>query len=357
MKKTTLFILAFVFIFSSCQQSSENPVDDVLSDSRSQLLDNVTNNIIIPVHENLQSELENLENKVQDFAISPTSYTFQALRTAWVDAYMSWQSVEMFSMGKAEEIDYIKSMNTYPCNSTQINNNLSSQSYNLDDANYPSWTAQGFPALDYMLYGLDSDSNMIMSYYTGIDGAKYFDYLNNIVSQMISNTNLIIQHWYDNKDDFIGSSGNTQVSSLNVLTNDFIFYYEKGLRANKIGIPCGIWNGFNSYPIGVEAFYRGDLSKALCLESLDACNDFFSFYLDILTELGNSNLSTDILNSLAEAKSAVNNLGNNFRVQLVENKDDMLTAYDKLQTVVPLLKVSMLYALDITVDYQDSDGD
>ena len=35
----------------------------------------------------------------------------------------------------------------------------------------------------------------------------------------------------------------------------------------------------------------------------------------------------------------------------------MLDAYDALQAVVPLLKVQMLSALTITVDYEDSDGD
>jgi hypothetical protein len=35
----------------------------------------------------------------------------------------------------------------------------------------------------------------------------------------------------------------------------------------------------------------------------------------------------------------------------------MLDTYDELQDVVVLLKVNMLYSLNITVDYADSDGD
>ena len=45
--------------------------------------------------------------------------------------------------------------------------------YNLSESNFPSWTVQGFPALDYMLYGLASDSNLILDYYLGSDGSKY----------------------------------------------------------------------------------------------------------------------------------------------------------------------------------------
>ena len=44
---------------------------------------------------------------------------------------------------------------------------------------------------------------------------------------MISNTDQIINYWQTDRDDFISSTGNTATSSLNKLTNDFIYYYEK----------------------------------------------------------------------------------------------------------------------------------
>ncbi|MAX05665.1 MAG: peptidase M75 superfamily protein [Flavobacteriales bacterium] len=368
MKKTTLFTLSVIVILSACQNSTNNPDIDPILGSRSELLENVTNNIIIPAHENLKDELIHLNAKTQDFKNNPNALSLSQLRNAYVQTYISWQSVEMFAVGKAEEIDYAKSMNTYPCNTTQINNNLESQLYDLNQANWPSWSAQGFPTLDYMLYGIDVDSNQILNYYTAVDGIKYLNYLNAVVSQMQYNTNLVIEYWQTNKENFIGSDGNTAVSSLNVLTNDFIYYYEKGLRANKIGIPCGRWNGFETYEIGVEAYYRADISKLLTLASLDACKNFFIgkginsgirgfSYEDILAENGDANLSADIINALNQADMVISSLDNNFRLQLLQNDNSMLDAYDALQAVVPLLKVQMLSSLTITVDYEDSDGD
>ena len=185
---------------------------------------------------------------------------------------------------------------------------------------------------------------------------------------MQTNTNLIIEDWQTNKISFISSDMNTAVSSLNILTNDFIYYFEKGLRANKIGIPCGIWNGFQTYEIGVEAYYRKDISKYLTLKSLNACKDFLmgkginssaigASYMSLLEEQGAPDLSTDILNGLNVAEIAINNLDNNFRLQLNEDNNSMLNTYDALQNVVVLLKVDLLFFLDITVDYTDSDGD
>ena len=93
---------------------------------------------------------------------------------------------------------------------------------------------QGFPAIDYMLYGIESDSNLVINKYQSIDGYKYTNYLSSLINQMISNTDQIINYWQTDRDDFISSTGNTATSSLNKLTNDFIYYYEKELFYNCI---------------------------------------------------------------------------------------------------------------------------
>ena len=80
-------------------------------------------------------------------------------------------------------------------------------------------------------------------------------------------------------------------------------------------------------------------------------------YNDFLSANGDESLSADIINGLSEAEIAINNLDNNFQIQLMQDNLPMLEAYDELQDVVVLLKVNMLYSLNITVDYADSDGD
>ena len=80
-------------------------------------------------------------------------------------------------------------------------------------------------------------------------------------------------------------------------------------------------------------------------------------YINFLSANGDESLSADIINGLSEAEIAINNLDNNFRLQLMQDNLPMLDTYDELQDVVVLLKVNMLYSLNITVDYFDSDGD
>ena len=370
MKNKILFILCITVVISACQKTTNNSSTDTFADDRSSLLENVTNNIIIPAHENLKTNIDDLKLKAENFTNSPTSNNLSSLRNAWMHAYMSWQYVEMFAAGKAGEIDFPKSMNTYPCSGDRINSRIAGQPYDLNQGGPNSHEAQGFPALDYMLYGLDLDSNMVLDFYIGTDGDKYLAYLNAVINQMSNNTNLVLDDWKATKDNFISLNGNNATAGLNILTNDFIYYYEKGLRSYKIGIPCGKIGPTTRPPYekGVEAYYRKDISKQLALTALNACKDFFMgksvnsptvgfSYNDFLVEHGESALSADIINALDEANIAINALEENFRLQIAQDNVVMRDAYDEVHDVVSLLKVKMLAVLNFEPDYSDTDGD
>ena len=365
--KYIYLLLISCIIFSCSTDTNEN--DSIDNYNRTAILENLTNNIIIPSYEKLLSEIIQLNTSSTDFKATQNNSNLTALRKAWKEAYISWQYVEMFNLGKAEEINFNKTMNTYPCNTTIINQNISSSQYDLSSSDYSSWSSQGLPAVDFMLYGLDNDSNNILNIYSGNDGEKYLNYLEDIISQMLDNTNKVTEYWKNNKDLIISSNGNTATSSLNLLTNDFIYFYEKGIRANKIGIPCGRWDNWDTYPIGVEAYYRKDLSKRLTLSAINSSKQFFSgiglntgidgqSFDDYLNDInGNNDLSNNIINKLTAAENKITTLDNNFTLQMSIDNTKMVEAYDALQKVVVYLKTDMLISLSITVDYADADGD
>lgn len=365
--KYIYLLLISCIIFSCSTDTNEN--DSIDNYNRTAILENLTNNIIIPSYEKLLSEIIQLNTSSTDFKATQNNSNLTALRKAWKEAYISWQYVEMFNLGKAEEINFNKTMNTYPCNTTIINQNISSSQYDLSSSDYSSWSSQGLPAVDFMLYGLDNDSNNILNIYSGNDGEKYLNYLEDIISQMLDNTNKVTEYWKNNKDLIISSNGNTATSSLNLLTNDFIYFYEKGIRANKIGIPCGRWDNWDTYPIGVEAYYRKDLSKRLTLSAINSSKQFFSgiglntgidgqSFDDYLNDInGNNDLSNNIINKLTAAENKITTLDNNFTLQMSTDNTKMVEAYDALQKVVVYLKTDMLISLSITVDYADADGD
>lgn len=367
-KISTLVIILSLIYGCGGEGEIQNNYNDGFD--RFELLTNLTDNIIIPAYANFQLEILELENAKENFISNINQTSLDLLREKWLDAYLAWQHVEMFDINKAEEIDYRRKMNAYPCNVTRINLNISSQEYDFNNSNY--YSSQGFPALDYMLNGIQQD---ILEAYTGLNGTQNLDYLSNLINQIVVNTEDIINEWNADRDIFISSTSNTATSSLNKITNDFIFYYEKGFRANKFGIPAGVFSG-SPLPGNIEAYYHniltGNTSQILSLEALQAVKKFFSgisfdnsyqglglsdylLHLDALNN--NENLGDVISTTFEQAETSISDLDDDLMNQINTNNYDMLVTYDKIQAGVVLLKVDMLGFLSIDVDYLDADGD
>ena len=274
----------------------------------------------------------------------------------------------MFNILKAEEVYFIQKMNTYPASVSKIENNISTGDYDLE-TNNNNWVAQGFPTLDYLLFGLKANNTSTLLFYQNIENIAYLNYLQAVVSQMVHITEIVSQDWIVSRDVFVSSSENSATSSLNMLTNDFIYYFEKGLRTNKFGIPAGVFSAKNARVGNVEAYYNSTKSKELSLEALKAVKGFFKgetynstgtgaslkSYVDYMTET--NILSLAIITKFDESEQLINNLNDNFADQIITNNSLMINVFDKLQEGVILLKTDLLSVLSISVDYIDADGD
>ncbi|WP_420574148.1 imelysin family protein [Kordia sp.] len=369
MKKIFSIVLLALFIVA-CSSSDDSPAPgggNGTTFDRAAMLENIADNIVIPSYQNLNTDLGALVTAKDNFNTTPNQANLDALRTAWLTAYKAWQHVESFNIGLAEQTLYYFQMNTYPVNTTDVENNVASGSYDLGHPNNND--AVGFPALDYMLYGLaGTDAEIVNKYTTATDAAKYKTYLSDLVDQMQMLTQSVLNDWTSSyRDTFVASTSNTATSAANKFVNDFIFYYEKGLRANKIGIPAGNFSS-TSLPDRVEGFYNEEASKELALEALTAVQNIFNgtqfggsatgeSFKTYLTSLERTELATLINNQFNTARGKIQALNSNFITQINTDNTKMTEAYDALQAAVVLLKVDMLQAFNISVDYVDADGD
>ncbi len=332
--------------------------------------------IIIPAQKKFKEDLESLNNSIENFVSSVNEDNFKIIKDNWLIAYKSWQYIEMFDIGKAEEINFSPRMNIYPVNTERTDLNISNR---VDDISNPNnFSSQGFPALDYLLHGIASSESDILDIYLAVDNSfeinNHLKYLKLVSNQMLELTNIVINDWENSyRDTFVSSTENTATSSINMMTNDFIYYYEKRFRANKIGIPAGVFSG-GTLPDRVEAFFKKSVSKTLAIDAIDAITNFFngvSFdnntsesglsvkdYVEFLeTKKNDSPLGDLITDQFELSKTGLGELNDDFTLQLDENKLKMLEVYDKIQAAVVLMKVDMLQALNINVDYVDADGD
>ena len=362
-----ILALSFIFIcfFISCSgdgDSESSQSSATVWEQKSQMLENWADNFILPNYESLLDNLFSLEESISVFNNNPNQQHLDNVRYGWLEAYKSWQYVEMFNIGPAEQTFYHLKMNVFPTSVVNIEQLVASGDYSPLD-NSPHNSAQGFPALDYLLYGLSENDSEIISTYT--INVNYRNYLAEIIQRMISNTSYVLDQWSNYRTNFISSTENTATSSANKMTNDFIYYYEKGFRANKFGIPVGVFSAGNVFPEKVEAYYSQNVSRTLALEAMNAIDLFFNGngsyslkqFIDNFATDEMSNLSSEINDQFDLARTSIEGLDQNFVNQLNTDFLQMGITYDVIQAGTVLLKTDMLSVLQIATDYVDADGD
>lgn len=366
-----LLITVFTgLVLTSCGEDGDGSTDpgDGSTDTfdRGAMLAHWADNIIIPAYLDYQSSLSGLVASAETFVADPSALNLSMLKTSWQQSYLAWQRVSMFEIGKAEELVLRSFTNIYPADTSGILDNITDGGYNLALAS--KYDEQGFPAIEYVLFANDEEATLA----NFSSNPAYGQYLVDLTSRLQSLTNEVVEDWQGGyRDTFVAGDGSSGTSSVNKLVNDYLFYYEKSLRAGKIGIPAGIFSG-SVLPHTVEAPYAGEFGKAFFLEALDATRNFFNgvphaggsngpslrAYLDHLNKITDGeDLGLLIDDQFESARLAASGLGDNLFVQVKTDNTAMLALYDELQKNVILLKVDMLQALNINVDFVDADGD
>jgi predicted lipoprotein len=362
------FILLFVAAIAINACSSSEEMSPIITDSfdRSALLENIADNIMIPAYEDFSVEMSALKSQGEVFTTTPNQMNLEALRVSWFAAYKSWQYIEMFDIGKAEDLQFKFYMNIYPVTVSDIEGNIASESYDLNSVN--NQDAQGFPALDYLLYGLaDTDAAILDKYVTAENKESYKNYIGAVLEQMNTLTTTVVSDFKAQRNSFVISIENTATSNINKLINDYIYYYEKGLRANKFGIPSGVFSD-TPLPEKVEGRYNSTVSKELALTAVMAVQNLFEgkhykasttgvSLKSYLIKLDRTDIATSTTSQFNIATAQIETLADSFATQIDTDNIAMTKAYDELQKAVRLLKLDMLQAFNISVDYVDADGD
>lgn len=372
--KKYIFGVVFIALIWACTSENEEVAvdpDTTVSFERAAMLNNWADNIIIPSYDAFAVEITALNTAYTSFKSDATITNLQNFRKSWLSAYKMWQRVSMFEIGPAESVGLRLNMNIYPTDTQKIDGLMTSGTYDLTLSS--NRNVKGFPALDYFINGLGVDDDAIIAKFNDENKQARFGYIDAVLANMTTLTDNVVAAWKSSyRNVFVSNNGASATASVDRFVNDYIFYYEKFLRAGKMGIPLGVFTG-TPIPKNVEAYYEGQISNELFLEGLDATQDFFNgkyfgvdqtgeslaTYLDALNSVKNGEDLNKIINAqFNAARTAVSALGS-FRSEIENNTPPsaMFLAYDEVQKIVPLLKVDMVSAMSISIDFVDADGD
>ncbi|GAA5522000.1 imelysin family protein [Aliifodinibius salicampi] len=363
-------ILMLSLSFAACSNSTSPDEQD--NSDRSEMLNNYGNNIILPAFEEIQTAVKELQVAAQDFENERTLEQLENLQVALKDARIAWQDVSPFQFGPAESILLRSSINTYPVDDNEINDNISSGDYSFGGID--NQDIAGLPTLGYLLHGVgESNEEILAMYTTDAEAENRMTYLLDNITFVKDKIDTATSEWQSSGGDYIGmflsqeNAGTDAGSSLGMLINHYVRHYERFLRDGKIGIPAGVRSAGNPRPKAVEAYYGG-YSVELAIANLNQIEQIFAGaggkgLDDNLVSINNrvdfdtEELTSDIKSQIGDAQSALEQLSDPLSQQIENNNEAVLTSFEELHALVSMLKADMTSALGITITYQDNDGD
>lgn len=356
----------------SCKKDKENEPEPASDFQKGAMLENIGNNIIIPAYQKLKDETNLIDSAMSKFITTPDITNLVNLQNAHNNAYLAWQNASAFEFGPAEQLLLRTNTNIFPTDTTQIALNISSGSYDLSAVS--NIDAKGFPAMDYLLFGIGPDNNAILSkYISDVNANARRTYLQNIYNEVKTNINSVYTGWATGGGNYVSTFKNNTGSdvggSIGMLVNQLNYDLET-LKNAKIGIPLGKKTLGTPLPEKAEALYSMQ-SLTLAKEHLTSIENIYlgrsktgadGLGLDDYIEHVKAQhplgpLNNVIKNKFASAKAKLAAIPETLSQSVLSSASTVDAAYIELQQLVVLLKVDMPSALGVMITYQDNDGD
>jgi len=355
---------ALLLSCSKSDNSTSGPGDPPATTSDTVLV-NLGTNIILPSYQRLATSTATLDAAATAFTAGASSATLSTVQAAFKDAYKAWAACSEFEFGPAAD-RFLSThfTNSFPTDTAIIKSNVGGASYSIDGL--ANFAAQGFPALDYLLFAYGND-NTLARFTTNGNAAGAKQYLTAITASIKTKAAAVADAWSPSGgnylDKFVKATGVDAGSSLSLLANSYVQDFDVNLQNYKMGIPIGIYgpNTLPKSPTKVEGYYSG-LSDALLLAQVQAFQAIYQGGLDdkvaaSKAQYGAGSLNDAINSQLSNLITKMQGLPEPLSTGIQNNAATISSAFTEIRKMTVLLKVDMSSALGIKISFQDDDGD
>ena len=360
MKKRKYYIVVVFVSLSIIMGCSDDESDgDLITPTATDFTDHLSNQvdeIIIPTMLEYRSKMNNFVSAVDSFASSMDGVKLSNLRLAYQEAYLAYQAAAVHNYFATANQALVNTSNLYPVDTSLLSNLIRSRAYNFNTE--AQKRANGFPAIDFLLYG-PSD---VVAYFNA--DTNRISFLSALVTSMQQKSDALANQWSGNlRSNFVDNGGTALGSSISTQLNETLLYYEDHIRGNKVGIPIGRL-GPNDSPITpdptkIEAYYQSlfdgneNFTLSLVKASIEEMEDIYlgetpskkneKGYDDLLKVRNQAAVDTDIK---ARFASIYNKISNRNSI----SGDNSL--YEEVQGLITIYKSELLPILNV----QDADG-
>jgi len=340
----------------SCSENEDKKRFD-----QTQLLTNLSQNVIIPAYQSHLANVEILKVKVAGFTTALTVQSLADAKSAWLTAALSWKRAEIFNFGPVDDLSIETTMDFWPVSTTGIENSVADYDGSSEYLEGIGSNKKGLAAIEYLLFHADAESVL-----TEFSDEKRREYLNLLSEDLTDQIDNLLQVWVTSYvDEFAANTGNDSRASAVLVANQLLILLDE-VKNSKLGAPAGALSGSGPRPDLVESLFAGN-SMEMIRANLDAIelvftggtgtgfDDYLSAYPRrtdgseplheiIKLQLEKCREEADFISIPLE--EAVNTQA--FQVEQLITDLTLLNAY---------LKTDMMSRLNLVITFTDNDGD
>lgn len=198
MKNSFLLLLSFslALILSSCGSDTD---DSRIADYKD-VLQNISNDVILPTYEDLYDKTQLLVNTLTILEQNVSQVNLDASKQAWRDARVPWEQSEGFLFGPVDQQGLDPAIDSWPVNETDLDAVLNSNAVLTKDyVDGLDGTLKGFHTLEYLIFG--KEGNKSIASFT----QREFEYLRACSQSLHGATKALYFAWKPDQQNFIAN--------------------------------------------------------------------------------------------------------------------------------------------------------
>ncbi len=327
--------------------------------SQKAMMENITQNIILPCHKNTVSQVTELEQQSQNLVTNLNTENLKTAQTAWKSARIAWAACELYDVAGLElmslhhQVDKLRDSN-------QINQVLESDE--LLDSPYIETIgspAKGFRVLEVLLFREEGGQAPLGL----LQEERRQAYLVAVAENLSLKVAEVESFWQESyADSFLNSEeaiGSVK-EPFNKLFNEQLFTLQL-LTVDRIGYPLGKIVGAKPRP-EIAMASLSQTTGEIILANLQSVKDTFTGIdglgvEDYLINNDQKSLAKDVNERLDEILNILANLNEPLEVAIINQPEKLNEAHKMLEQLWVLMQVDVANQLAVTVTFKQLDGD
>lgn len=350
-KRITLAAVATILI-TGCSQNNFD---------RGRILENVTNNLILPTYENFDQTTNALHTVSQTFTENPTDESLSDLKSAWKTSIKTWKRAEVFNFGPVESLVLVTAIDRWPTSERGIEQAIEDYDGSDDYLIRIGSNRKGLPAIEYLLF--HDEGSVILEQFSDENRKVYLNLLTEALTQHSSE---ILDEWNSGyKQEFISKTGNQADSGITLLANELGYLLQK-VRMEKLEIPLGAQTQGTPRLQMLESVHA-DFTKELIRENLVSAQQTFNGadstgFDDYIEALGiedeNGELLSEAINSEYENSFRIlDSIDGSLENAIINQRETVQELIYSIQRLYVHTDIGMISQLGILTVFSDNDGD